>query len=817
MRKKSEIVKKMIMFSEKYSGVILFFFSLLFVFELVYLKNHLVIDSDLKALFRGDNQTVKDLLELDERMGGYSTVMVVAKSEDFKNNLRFFTDFKDKVEKSPLVRFVEMENDIEYLEKRALLFLSVEELKSIHEKLAEKIRKEISNNLALNEESSSSVNLNQKEETLDLEIDKIIHRIEAEKLKYNISRYFTAEDGRFMAIKIRPVAGDTSIEQTKQIIGYLNTVKNELNPASYNINVEVGGDFQNKLDETKAVSRDVFSTLGLCVFLLCVTIIFYFRSFLALFVILIPLSIGVVSGVVTTQIIVGEFNIISAFSFSMLYGLGIDFGIHLLSRYAEEKESGLTRQDALIKTYKSTVPSIFSGMATTAAAFFSLLFLEFKGFADFGLVGGVGVLTSFIFIVIIFPFLIIFFEKHFNFKTNPVKITFFKTGFNFLRKHRSLSLTVFSIVMTGCLLLFPFVKFEYNMGNLSFPHKNNPDTIIFKYRAAMNNEKKDLMSETLPAYILTDSLEETADVKNVVEKLIKDQNQYKIKTERIMSIYNFVPEKQDEKIAVIKKIERIVKNKKNLFSPEMVEKIDKSIIPLLEIPGRIEMEKLPDWIIDKFKERDGTYGKITSVNFGGGKSNIKNVSEIKKLYGTIKGKLKDYKIRASYLLLADIKNVIDNEVPRAAILSFIAVLITVFIQFRSVFSSLIVLFSLISGFILMFGWVSIFGIELNLFSAIVIPTIVGIGIDCSIHIFNRFEKEGNENPENILMRTGSAVFFSSFTTLIGFFSMLTAQHRGLKSIGVLASVGITSVTVISIFILPLFLSILAEKHKKKET
>ncbi|HQN73855.1 MAG TPA: MMPL family transporter, partial [bacterium] len=86
------------------------------------------------------------------------------------------------------------------------------------------------------------------------------------------------------------------------------------------------------------------------------------------------------------------------------------------------------------------------------------------------------------------------------------------------------------------------------------------------------------------------------------------------------------------------------------------------------------------------------------------------------------------------------------------------------------------------------------------------------GIDSSIHIFDRFLKSGFDRfaiPE-ILNRTGGAVFFSSLTTLIGFFSLVFSSHQGMVSIGMIASLGIVMATLVNLTIFPLVMG----KRKK---
>ena len=105
------------------------------------------------------------------------------------------------------------------------------------------------------------------------------------------------------------------------------------------------------------------------------------------------------------------------------------------------------------------------------------------------------------------------------------------------------------------------------------------------------------------------------------------------------------------------------------------------------------------------------------------------------------------------------------------------------------------------------------GLKMNVFNMVVIPTVVGIGIDSAIHIYHRYRNEGVENMDTTLKNTGGAVLFSSLTTFVGFASIAFAHHRGLNSIGVVASIGIVTVTVANLIFFPAFLKLLESRKQ----
>jgi len=116
----------------------------------------------------------------------------------------------------------------------------------------------------------------------------------------------------------------------------------------------------------------------------------------------------------------------------------------------------------------------------------------------------------------------------------------------------------------------------------------------------------------------------------------------------------------------------------------------------------------------------------------------------------------------------------------AAIYAFIAILITLYIDFRSVKDVLLSLVPLILGMLSLFGLMGWFDLPLNPANMITLPLILGIGIDDGVHILHDFRRQGRRYrmPENATL---TAVTINSLTTLVGFGALMASPHRGLEA------------------------------------
>ena len=782
------------------------------VLELFYIKNNLKIDTDLRALFKGSNETVIELEKMENIVGSYSTVLVVAQSPDREKNIEALRQIKAKIDGNPLVRFIEFDRDVDYLEKNALLFASVDELKKIkgevQNQIAEAVKKELNsdgNTDESDEKSEESSNLTSK-------MDEILKKADDYRSKYKMDKFYEVENGTYVAMKVRPAGGETNVADSKKIVDLLEKAIAEVQPEKMGVEVEAGGNFRNKLREMTAIYNDVFSTLAICIILLSLTIIFYFRSIKALFIVFLPLSVGVLSSISAMQFFVGGFNIISAFSFTILYGLGIDFSIHLLGRFSEQSAKTENTEEALKLSLPDTIPSIFSGAITTVAAFFSLIMIDFKGFSDFGLAAALGVSTSFIAIMLFFPAVVFLFDRMGKLRIKARTTDFLAAVFVTLSKKPLFVTVIFLLLTVVAAVSVKFGRVEYNFDNLSFPGKYE-DSVTNRYISAQKKEKSDALSTGLPSFIVTNSAEETEDATRTLAKM-KAEKSTSIEFKDFISIYTFLPEDQEEKIKIIKDIRRLIERKINLFSESEIEKFNNDFKPFLEVDSVMEREKLPDWITDKLSLKDGSSDRFIMVALGGNKSNVEDVIRIKEEFGTIHGNINDYKLLGSYMLLSEIKKIIDIHVPLAIVFAFCSVFITLFLLYRSFVNAFVVFLPLAAGILWMILISVIFGIKFNVFNMIIIPTVIGTGIDSAIHIYYRYRSAPDRMIEN-LKNTGGSVFYSSLTTLVGFGSVALAKHKGLQSIGIMASIGIVMVTLVNLVFFPVIIKWIEDLRKKK--
>ncbi len=795
--------------SHRFSIVLFIIFISLFVAGLWFVKNNFKVNTDLAALFEGDNESVQRLKEVGERIGSFETFLIVSKSKDFETNLAFMDELYEKIKDSKLIESVEYKRSVDFFEEYALLYLPIEELEKSHEEVRLKVAAPVKGMLSFDTDADEDDTLEEEEISLEDTVKSIQERADERRKRHDISTYFTTDDKKYLAMKIRPAGSVTDVTNLERIVSSIESKIGELDPAVSGVEVEVGGELLQKVLEIRSMHSDLLFTILLCIALLSIVIIWYFRNFISFFIIMFPLSAAIITAMTITVMMIESFNIVSAFSFVILYGLGIDFGIHLLSRYGEEKlKKGKNVFEAMISTATHVIPSILSGGITTAAAFLTIYFIQFKGFSDYGLVAVIGIITSLISYILFFPVFIFFLEKFRDLSVRPRNITVLEKVYLYLNKNRSVVLKISVLITLVSIFAYFNIGFEYDLTKLSYEvdTADIESSIVKQYEKRVLDEGRDSQSRGRASIFLTDSQEDAAALTDLLRE-IEQTDEYSERIEGYYSLTTFVPEDQDEKLRLIRSMKRMIVRKINALSDEDRELVEEDILPYLSIDKKIEKNDVPKWALSMLKEKDGSYGKFVVLLLSGNIKDMNFVSEIKDKFGILEVNDKEIYMSAPYLLLADINEVIHEQIPLLAIFAMIAVFLTLLVLFRKLRYAILLFIPLLAAVCWMFGLVKIFGIKFNLFNLVIVPTILGTGIDSSIHIFHRYlyiEDIKNKIPY-IMKKTGGAVLFSSLTTLVGFWSLTFSAHRGIASIGAIASLGIIAATVVNLGILPLIM------------
>jgi predicted RND superfamily exporter protein len=157
------------------------------------------------------------------------------------------------------------------------------------------------------------------------------------------------------------------------------------------------------------------------------------------------------------------------------------------------------------------------------------------------------------------------------------------------------------------------------------------------------------------------------------------------------------------------------------------------------------------------------------------------------------------------MIMADLMRVMAHDSVVVVALAFFVVFLMLLFLFRSITRALSAYLPLVAGLVATAGLMTVMEVRLDFYNMIVIPSLIGIGVDTNIHLLHRYHTEGRGSWRYVINTTGSACAMAAVTTMIGFVGLLFAGHLGLRSIGTLAILGITTCTLVSVIMVPALL------------
>ncbi|MCE9596369.1 MAG: MMPL family transporter [Spirochaetia bacterium] len=163
----------------------------------------------------------------------------------------------------------------------------------------------------------------------------------------------------------------------------------------------------------------------------------------------------------------------------------------------------------------------------------------------------------------------------------------------------------------------------------------------------------------------------------------------------------------------------------------------------------------------------------------------------------------------STMLVAEFTYIIQRESRWIIIGTSVLVMLLLLVSFRNLKSCLIALIPLITGMLAMCGLMVIGNVKLNYFNIIVFPIIIGYGINSGIFMLFRSLELGS--AVQALGRIGPPIFASNLTTFVGWGALLIAVHPGVRSMGIVACIGLAATLTVSLTFLPSLIELLVEK------
>jgi len=782
------ILDRWVRFSLHRTGLILLVAAAVFAVSLA-LASRLGLRSDLIELLPTDSPSVVNLEALKKRTSSYSTLTVAIQGKDLDASMRFADDLVARLKQFPpdQIRFIDYSvNELkDFYSRNKFLYADLADLERFRDRLSKRIKEETEDSVF------ESLDDTPKPKT-DLGIDDIREKYEKkakDQEKYP-KGYYVNPDRDLLAVMIRPPSGSSSYENNLKLVEDVRRVVDELDPAKYHPDMEVGftGDVQTGLEEREALAADMQFITILCLVLILGVIIAYYRSLRAVVLIGTPMMMGLAGALAVTWLAIGYLNTATAFLSSIVAGNGINFMIMLAARFFEEgRKHGHESLDESLRTaVRNTFTGTIVAASAAAIAYGSLSLAGFRGFRQFGLIGGVGMILCWLATFLVGPSLIAFLHRR-----RPLVARQQADGRHRIarvvaaavnRHPRKILLGALIATALSTLVTLPWIfdPFEYDFRNL----RNR----VSKERgsAKLSNRVDQIFSlPSDPTPVVVDRVDR---VQAVREAILKAPDAPFIIGD-VKTLYQFLPTDQEAKLKVLADLRRLIDGK-----IDFLPKKDRDLLEEYRPPESLKvlgLEDIPEAVARPFTEADGTRGRVLYV-YRHKKESLLNGRYLLKFSAFLRGidvPGANMIATGQPMIFADMIRAILHDGVRVTIAAFAGVLLLLMVSFRTVRGTLTVFSSVLLGTAWMIGLAALFDQKLNFLNFAVIPITLGIAVDYGANIYSRYRLEGPGHMEAVLRSTGGAVFLSALTTIIGYATLITSTNMALQSFGIIADIG----------------------------
>lgn len=175
-----------------------------------------------------------------------------------------------------------------------------------------------------------------------------------------------------------------------------------------------------------------------------------------------------------------------------------------------------------------------------------------------------------------------------------------------------------------------------------------------------------------------------------------------------------------------------------------------------------------------------------------------------------------------YIRTMNSQNIID-EIGKFILAALGVTSLIFFLFFRSFRATLISMFVVIIGVMWAFGVLGLLQYEITVLTALIPPLIIVIGIPNCIFLINKYQQEvkkhGNQalSLQRVISKIGNATLMTNMTTASGFATFIITDSKLLKEFGIVASINIIGIFILSLLIIPIvysFMSLPKTKHLK---
>lgn len=762
--------------------------------------------SDLEALLPINSPAVRGVTTMRQRMEGAQHLGIIVRgtnpgvpaafAEELGNRLRAYA-----ATRPDLIRSVRTDVTVErqFMREHAFIYVPIERLREARERLTGAVTSGFNMKMLSSNNSASF-----EQQFSDLQAywqarDPFPGRFPADRL--------VSADGLTALVVVFLATADTGTGTIGPFVEHVYAEVAAMAPAARGLQVGYAGDVAIAVEELSALESDIGVSAALVILGVIISTLIFFRWWGALLAIAVPLAIGTAWGFGIASFVVESLCSSTAFLGSIVIGNGINPGIMLSARYSDERRLGSQPRKAVAAAIRGTWKGTLAAAVAASAGYASLVATTFRGFNEFAIIGSIGMLACWSATYLLLPHLLIIIDHR-------PEVHDRRTGSLFSSRrwleHLVMRYPQGILVVGGALLLaslmiiprFDQSHIEYDMSKL----RNRESAISGE--AYWSRQMDEVTGRNFTAVALMSSAHADALRIGAELRLQAAREPLASITSRIVTPDEVLPVDQEQRRrelqAMVKLLTPLITG---ALPPEAREALAGMAASAASPP--LISRDLPELLALGLREKDGEFGRTVLLlqsldgSTWNGALTIRAAAALRDVAAQT---IPPADIAGGFFVSANVLEALEDEALPTTLTAFCAIVVIVMVLFRGRAQAVLVLGSLLAGMTLLAGIVIAFDIRINFLNFMAFPVTFGIGVEYAINVLQRYR----ENPTDMAIvvgKTGRAVALCSFTTIMGYGSLLVATNQALFSFGLLAVLGEITCLFAAVLLLPCALRI----------
>jgi predicted RND superfamily exporter protein len=624
------------------------------------------------------------------------------------------------------------------------------------------------------------------------------------------SGYYFSRDQKRAFVYVTPAGSVRNFAFLHKLKGEIKSIS-EKTLQSYGkpdrLTVESAGSYAVSWEAQESIGRDMYVSIFITVLLVLLIFRFIYRGrFAGLLIILLTILVSLLITLTSAFLLFGGLNIVTALVSAMLIGLGFDYTLHIFDRYVTEFRRHGNALQALETTYMNTGRSIVISAVTTSFAFFSIVITSFKGLHEMGLIAGIGILACMAASLVVLGSFLVLFSRG---KTDLLIVqgggsVLAESVPDFILKNGKwllVSVCVIMLFLSTGILKLTFVSDISGIG-------------LKKSRALeLQNDLLEMSGKKGIPLILTYNGKK--DVSSTFDEMDSTLQMWLERKTigRYVSLGDILPAPYKQNRA-INKLQGIDINdgtieetflsalSRHNFSVEDKNRTYiKNLSAALRDSSPFGIDDLPEALNRKAGMfYDSASGRMTAYIYP--RQEKWDINGIAALREDIMQMDEGWQLTGWQLLESDLKSSIIKESLTAALLSFLFIIIILYVHFRKLLLIVLVQLPLVFGIVCTIGVMGTAGIGFNYINISAIAMIFGISVDYGVYFMQSFLEKRSSQDNWLVKHAFKNIVICSLTTMAGFGSLIFTNFRGISSLGQVIIIGIVSCLVMSALLLP---------------